>query len=211
MVIAVLAVQGAFVEHEKMLARLGVTCIELRKKEDLLQSYDGIVLPGGESTVQGKILRELDMFDTLKQQIQDGMPVLATCAGLILLAENVDNDNREYFKTLPVTLKRNAYGRQLGSFFTEKEFKDIGIIPMTFIRAPYIKRVSANVEILAMEKEHIVAVRYRNQLAMSFHPELDEDDRVHRYFIDMIESRKELFPGYLPWKIQSGKGQLQNW
>lgn len=193
MIIAVLAVQGAFVEHEKMFARLGVTCIELRKKEDLLQSYDGIVLPGGESTVQGKLLRELDMFDTLKQQIQDGMPVLATCAGLILLAENVDNDNREYFRTLPVTLKRNAYGRQLGSFFTEKEFKGIGIIPMTFIRAPYIKNASANVEILAMEKEHIVAVRYRNQLAMSFHPELDEDDHVHRYFIDMIESQKNCF------------------
>ena len=93
MVIAVLAVQGAFAEHEKMLNRLGATCIELRKKEDLLQNYDGIVLPGGESTVQGKLLRELDMFDTLKQQIQDDIPVLATCAGLILLADNIDNDN----------------------------------------------------------------------------------------------------------------------
>ena len=121
MVIAVLAVQGAFAEHERMLARLGVTCLELRKKEDLFQNYDGIVLPGGESTVQGKLLRELDMFDTLKQQIQDGMPVLATCAGLILLAEKIDNDNREYFKTLPVAVKRNAYGRQLGSFFIERE------------------------------------------------------------------------------------------
>lgn len=190
MVIAVLAVQGAFAEHEKMLKRLGATCIELRKKEDLLQNYDGIVLPGGESTVQGKLLRELDMFDTLKQQIQDDIPVLATCAGLILLADNIDNDNREYFKTLPVTLTRNAYGRQLGSFYTEKEFKGIGIVPMTFIRAPYIKNVSVNVEILAKEMEHIVAVRYRNQLAMSFHPELDEDERIHRYFIDMIESRK---------------------
>ena len=190
MVIAVLAVQGAFVEHKKMFEGLGVTCIELRKKEDLLQSYDGIVLPGGESTVQGKLLRELDMFDTLKQQIQNDIPVLATCAGLILLSENVDNDNRKYFRTLPVTLQRNAYGRQLGSFYTEKEFKGIGIIPMTFIRAPYIKNVNANVEILAMEKNHIVAVRYRNQLAMSFHPELDEDERIHKYFIDMIESRK---------------------
>ena len=106
------------------------------------------------------------------------------------MSENVDNDNREYFRTLPVTLQRNAYGRQLGSFYTEKEFKGIGIIPMTFIRAPYIKNVNANVEILAMEKNHIVAVRYRNQLAMSFHPELDEDERIHKYFIDMIESRK---------------------
>lgn len=191
MVIAVLAVQGAFVEHENMFSKLGVTCIELRKKEDLLQNYDGIVLPGGESTVQGKLLRELDMFDELKQKIQDGMPVLATCAGLILLAESVDNDNREYFKTLPVNVKRNAYGRQLGSFYTENEFKGIGIIPMTFIRAPYIKSVDENVEILAMEKEHIVAVRYQNQLAMSFHPELDEDERVHRYFIDMLESQKD--------------------
>lgn len=190
MVIAVLAVQGAFVEHERMLARLGVTCLELRKKEDLFQNYDGIVLPGGESTVQGKLLRELDMFDTLKQQIQDGMPVLATCAGLILLAEKIDNDNREYFKTLPVAVKRNAYGRQLGSFFIEREVKNIGVIPMTFIRAPYIESVSENVEILAMEKEHIVAVQYQNQLAMSFHPELDEDERIHRYFLDMIKTQK---------------------
>lgn len=190
MLIAVLAVQGAFAEHEKMLTRLGATCVELRKKEDLFLNYDGIVLPGGESTVQGKLLRELDMFDTLKQQIQDGMPVLATCAGLILLAENIDNDNREYFKTLPVTLKRNAYGRQLGSFYTEKEFKGIGVIPMTFIRAPYIKNVGEDVEILAMEMEHIIAVRYGNQLAMSFHPELDEDERIHKYFIDMIKTQK---------------------
>ncbi|MEE0685183.1 MAG: pyridoxal 5'-phosphate synthase glutaminase subunit PdxT [Lachnospiraceae bacterium] len=190
MVIAVLAVQGAFAEHERMLARLGVTCLELRKKEDLFQNYDGIVLPGGESTVQGKLLRELDMFDTLKQQIQDGMPVLATCAGLILLAEKIDNDNREYFKTLPVAVKRNAYGRQLGSFFIEREVKNIGVIPMTFIRAPYIESVSENVEILAMEKEHIVAVQYQNQLAMSFHPELDEDERIHRYFLDMIKTQK---------------------
>lgn len=190
MVIAVLAVQGAFAEHERMLARLGVTCLELRKKEDLFQNYDGIVLPGGESTVQGKLLRELDMFDTLKQQIQDGMPVFATCAGLILLAEKIDNDNREYFKTLPVAVKRNAYGRQLGSFFIEREVKNIGVIPMTFIRAPYIESVSENVEILAMEKEHIVAVQYQNQLAMSFHPELDEDERIHRYFLDMIKTQK---------------------
>ena len=187
MIIAVLAVQGDFAEHKKMLEKLGVSCVELRKKEDLFQKYDGLILPGGESTVQGKLLRELDMFDALRQQIEKGLPVLATCAGLILLADNIENDDRKYFKTLPVTVKRNAYGRQLGSFYAEKEFKGIGVIPMTFIRAPYIESVNDKVEILAKEREHIVAVRYMNQLAMSFHPELDEDERVHKYFIEMVQ------------------------
>lgn len=184
--IAVLAVQGAFAEHEQMLAKLDVSYIELRKKEDLQQSYDALILPGGESTVQGKLLRELDMFDPIRQQIQEGMPVLATCAGLILLADKVENDEREYFKTLPVTVRRNAYGRQLGSFHIEQEFKGIGVVPMTFIRAPYIVEAEIGVEILAKEKEHIVAVRYQNQLAMSFHPELDEDERIHQYFLDIV-------------------------
>lgn len=184
--IAVLAVQGAFAEHEQMLANLDVSYIELRKKEDLQQSYDALILPGGESTVQGKLLKELDLFDPIRQQIQGGMPVLATCAGLILLADKVENDEREYLKTLPVTVKRNAYGRQLGSFHTEQEFQGIGVVPMTFIRAPYIAEVEEGVDILAKEKEHIVAVRYQNQLAMSFHPELDEDERIHKYFLDMV-------------------------
>lgn len=186
MVIAVLAVQGAFAEHEQVLKRLKIPYVELRKKEDLSKSYDGIILPGGESTVQGKLLKELGMFDTLKQQIQEGMPVLATCAGLILLADRIGNDEREYFQTLPVTVKRNAYGRQLGSFYTEQEFKGIGVVPMTFIRAPYIESVEKGVEVLAVEKEHIVAVQFQNQLAMSFHPELDKDERIHEFFIEMV-------------------------
>lgn len=185
--IAVLAVQGAFAEHEQMLKRLGIPYVELRKKEDLLQKYDGIILPGGESTVQGKLLKELAMFDTLQRQIQEGMPVLGTCAGMILLADRIGNDEREYFKTLPVTVKRNAYGRQLGSFYTEQEFKGIGVLPMTFIRAPYIESVRDGVEILAEEEGHIVAVRYENQLALSFHPELDADTRIHEYFLDMVK------------------------
>ena len=180
---------GAFAEHEQMLERLGVPYIELRKKEDLSQKYDGIILPGGESTVQGKLLKELDMFHTLKQQIQAGMPVLATCAGLILLADRIENDERQYFKTLPVTVKRNAYGRQLGSFHTWQEFKGIGRIPMTFIRAPYIESAEEGVEVLAKENEHIVAVRDKNQLAMAFHPELDEDERIHRYFVNMVKTK----------------------
>lgn len=187
MKIAVLAVQGAFIEHEKMLESLGVETIELRKKEDLAQSYDGLILPGGESTVQEKLLKELDMFDTLKQQIEHGMPVLATCAGLILLSETLANDSRRCFQTLPVTVKRNAYGRQLGSFYTEEDVIGIGKVPMTFIRAPYIEQAAENVEILAKVSGNIVAVRYKNQIAMSFHPELNEDTRIHRMFLDSIK------------------------
>ena len=136
MKIAVLAVQGAFIEHEKRMEQLGTECVELRQKEDLNQSFDGLILPGGESTVQGKLLRELGLFDELKTQIENGLPVLATCAGLILLAETLSNDEHVYFGTLPVTVKRNAYGRQLGSFHTVQEFKGVGEVPMTFIRAP---------------------------------------------------------------------------
>lgn len=187
MTIAVLAVQGAFIEHEQMLAKLGVSCVELRKKEDLEQDYDGLILPGGESTVQGKLLKELGMFDALKQQIEDGLPVFATCAGLILLAEQIGNDDRSYFKTLPVTVKRNAYGRQLGSFYIEEECKGIGVIPMTFIRAPYIESAKPEVEVLAKENNHIVAVQYKNQIGISFHPELDEDTRLHAYFVRLVE------------------------
>lgn len=196
MTIAVVAVQGAFIEQEQRLQELGVDCIELRKKEDLEQPYDGIVLPGGESTVQGKLLKELDMFDTIHKQIQEGMPVFATCAGLILLAGELENDTRSYFKTLPVTVRRNAYGRQLGSFHTEQKVKGIGVVPMTFIRAPYISKVDSKVEVLATVEEHIVAVKYKNQLAMSFHPELDEDVRIHQKFVEMVKeySRQSFEP-----------------
>ena len=122
MKIAVLAVQGAFIEHERKLEVLGASCVELRKAEDLNQSYDGLVLPGGESTVQGKLLRELGMFDTIRKQIKKGLPVLATCAGMILLADSLEGDAMVHLQTVPITVKRNAYGRQLGSFHTEAEF-----------------------------------------------------------------------------------------
>ena len=186
MKIAVLAVQGAFIEHEKALERLGVETVELRKAEDLEQDFDGLVLPGGESTVQSRLLKELSMFEPLKKKIEEGLPVLATCAGLILLAQNISNDENRCFATLPVTVKRNAYGRQLGSFYYEGEIKEIGTFPMEFIRAPYIESVEKNVEILAQVEEKIVGVAYKNQLAFSFHPELTGNDRIHDKFIELI-------------------------
>lgn len=191
MKIGVLAVQGAFLEHEKMLRSLGASCFEIRQKADMEKSMDGLILPGGESTVMGKLLRELDLFDGLKEKIQSGLPVLGTCAGLILLAEHLSNDDKIYFATLPVTVKRNAYGRQLGSFQTEAEMKGIGRIPMTFIRAPYVERAGADVEILATVEEKIVAVRYQNQIGLAFHPEVTESTKVHEYFLSICEKVRQ--------------------
>ena len=187
MKVGVLAVQGAFIEHEKMLARVGVDSFEIRQKKDLETSMDGLILPGGESTVMGKLLKELDMFDDLKCRIESGLPVMGTCAGLILLAEQLSNDEKVHFGTLPVTVKRNAYGRQLGSFFANGELKGIGNIPMAFIRAPYVEKCSPDVDVLATVEDKIVAVRYKNQLGLSFHPEVTDSTAVHRYFADMCE------------------------
>lgn len=140
MIVAILALQGAFQEHAQVLERLQVQTIELRQKKDLNQHFDALILPGGESTVQGKLLKELDMFDILKQKIEDGLPVLVTCADLILLAEELSNDENKYFQTLPVKVKRNAYGRQLGSFVRETDMKSIGKIQARFIRDPILNR-----------------------------------------------------------------------
>ena len=186
--IAVLALQGAFIEHERMLSGLGVSTVELRQKKDLNEPFDGLIIPGGESTVQGKLLRELDMFDDLKARIENGLPVFGTCAGLILLAKTIRNDARTHFATMDIVALRNAYGRQLGSFYTEGDFKGLGKIPMTFIRAPYIQAVSNGAEVLAECGGNIVAARQGNQLVTSFHPELNDDLSVHRYFLGMIEA-----------------------
>lgn len=189
MKIAVLALQGAFIEHEKMIKKLGAECFEIRQKKDLEQEFDGLILPGGESTVIGKLLRELDLFDDLKRRIEEGLPVLATCAGLILLANKLSNDENVYFGTLPVTVKRNAYGRQLGSFSIEEDMEEIGKIPMVFIRAPYIEEVEDDVKILAKVDDNIVGVRYQNQIGLSFHPEVTDCTKIHEYFLTICEQQ----------------------
>ena len=180
MKIAVLALQGAFAEHEQMLHRLGVETFEIRQLTDWNQPKDGLIIPGGESTTQGKLLRDLGLFEPIRQAIIDGLPVFGTCAGLILLSPL-------HLGTMDIDVQRNAYGRQLGSFHTEAQVKGIGEnIPMTFIRAPYINQVlSPDVKILAEVDGHIVAARQGNQLVTAFHPELDADTRIHEYFIKM--------------------------
>ena len=185
--ISVLALQGAFIEHEQMLSRLGVSSFEIRQKKDLETPFDGLIIPGGESTVQGKLMRELGLFEPLRERIEAGLPVFGTCAGLLLLAKKIENDERLHFATMDICAVRNAYGRQLGSFYTESEFSGVGKIPMTFIRAPYISEVSGDTQILASVDGKIVAARQKNQLVTAFHPELNEDTSVHRYFLDMIK------------------------
>ena len=186
--IGVLAVQGAFAEHEAVLRALGADCVELRQKKDIA-GIDGLVLPGGESTVQGLLLRQLDMFDELKGLISDGLPVLATCAGLILLAQKLDADETVHFGTLPVTVRRNAYGRQLGSFETRAAVGDIADFPLVFIRAPYITEHRTDVNVLSTVDGNIVGVEYKNQIGLAFHPEMTSDSRIHESFLRKVRER----------------------
>ncbi|RDU22633.1 pyridoxal 5'-phosphate synthase glutaminase subunit PdxT [Anaerosacchariphilus polymeriproducens] len=188
MKIGILALQGAFWEHAGKLKELGVESFEIRKKTDLQQSYDGLILPGGESTVMGKLLKELDLFQPLYEKIKDGLPVLATCSGLILLASELSNDSNSYFATMPIKVRRNAYGRQLGSFSVSADVKNIGKVPLVFIRAPYIESVENSVEVLATVNDRIVAARYQNQLGLAFHPEITQDSSIHRYFISICKN-----------------------
>ena len=178
MKIAVLALQGAFIEHEQMLQRLGVETFEVRQLRDWQQPKDALVLPGGESTVQMRLLKELGLFEPIRQAIADGLPVLGTCAGMILLSQG-------YLGTMDIRVRRNAYGRQLGSFHTTDMVTGIGTdVPMTFIRAPYIEEIlSADCQPIAEVDGHIVAARQGHQIATAFHPELDDDTRLHQLLI----------------------------
>ena len=190
MQIGVLALQGAFIEHEQMLSQISVASFEIRRKRDLDKPFDGLIIPGGESTVQGKLLRKLGLFEPLKERIIAGMPVFGTCAGLLLLAKKIENDDRVHFGVMDITAVRNAYGRQLGSFYTQAEFKGIGKIPMTFIRAPYIESVYGSTNVLSSVDGKIVAAREGNMLVTAFHPELNEDLSVHKYFAEMVSAAK---------------------
>lgn len=184
--VGVVAVQGAFEEHCSALRKLGVSVKEIRSASDLSTKVDGLVFPGGESTAQGKLLRESGLFDLILPMIKGGLPVYGTCAGMVLLAKRIENDNRRHFAVMDITVKRNAYGRQLGSFMTRGDFGGMGDIPMYFIRAPYISSVGKDVVVLSSENGAITAAREANMLVTSFHPEVTDDLTVHSYFLSMI-------------------------
>ena len=179
--IAVLALQGAFIEHRQMLARLGVESFEVRQLRDWQQPKDGLIIPGGESTTMMRLLHDLQLFGSVRKSIQEGLPTFGTCAGLILL-------DRQHLGTMDIDARRNAYGRQLGSFCTEAPFRGIDHrVPMTFIRAPYIDKVGDGVEVLAQVDGRMVAARQGRQLVTAFHPELDDDTAVHRLFLESVQ------------------------
>ena len=195
--VAVLALQGAFEEHCQMLNSLGAESLLIRSSEDWKTFENrfregervGMVIPGGESTAMLRIMRDQNILLAIREAVKDGLPVFGTCAGMILLAKEVVNDSRERLATMNIKVLRNAYGRQLGSFYTESAVKLDGesvVVPMTFIRAPYITEVSEGVEVLAVVDGNIVAAREENQLVCSFHPELNTDTHFHEFFLKMF-------------------------
>ena len=185
--VGVVAVQGAFEEHCSALGKLGVSVKEIRSPSDLSPNIDGLIFPGGESTAQGKLLRESGLFDMILPMIKGGLPVYGTCAGMVLLAKRIENDDRKHFAVMDITVKRNAYGRQLGSFMTTGDFGGMGKIPMYFIRAPYISSVGKDVMILSSDNGVITAAREANMLVTSFHPEITDDLTVHYYFLSRMQ------------------------
>jgi len=191
--IGVLAVQGDVREHVHTLASLGVEAIRVRRASEL-EACDGLVVPGGESTAMAKLARTFDLFHPLQQRIKEGLPVLGTCAGMIMLADRVRDGivGQETLGGLDITVRRNAFGRQVDSFEGELDFQGLEApVHAVFIRAPWVEEVGPDVEVLARVEEggaagRIVAVRQGPLMATSFHPEVGGDPRVHRLFVDLV-------------------------
>lgn len=186
--IGILALQGSVIEHEQMLQKLGVVSVRVLKKEQLSE-IDGIILPGGESTTIGKLLNLFGITEPLKARIQAGMPVFGTCAGLILLAKEIEGE-APHIGTMDIRVKRNAYGRQIDSFCAEATIPTFSPKPMelVFIRAPWIEKTFGKAQTLAQYNGHIIAARQDNMLVTSFHPELTDNTAVHGYFADMCKT-----------------------
>ena len=189
MKIGILALQGSVVEHINMFNRINnVKAFPIKYKEDL-DHIDGLVIPGGESTTIRKLLNDFKLIRPIKEKIKNGLPVWGTCAGLIVLAKIVDGKKNTSLGLMDISASRNAYGRQKESFVVETQIPQISEepIPLVFIRAPYISETEPFVEILKTYNGRIVAVRQKNMLATSFHPELTQNLSVHKYFLSMIK------------------------
>ncbi|HKP84561.1 MAG TPA: pyridoxal 5'-phosphate synthase glutaminase subunit PdxT [Blastocatellia bacterium] len=185
MKIGVLAIQGDFAAHARALARAGVDAVEVRDR-GALERVDGLIIPGGESTTMLKFIKEENLADSIKRFARAGKPVFGTCAGAILLAREVHNPSQESLDLINISVERNAYGRQLDSFIgTVDSSLGDGPLEAVFIRAPKILSAGESVEVLADLKGDPVLVREGNILAATFHPELTEDERIHRLFVRM--------------------------
>lgn len=188
MKVGVLALQGGFSEHVNHIKKLNHKAMEVRKKEDL-DSIDGLIIPGGESTTMGKLLRETKMLEPLRNKIIEGMPTWGTCAGMILLAKEIEGKDNTYIGAIDIKVRRNAYGSQKDSFSVKKQIKFIGDAPqeLVFIRAPYIDSYGDDVEELLRVDGKLVAAKQKNIFVTSFHPELTDGLDFHRYFLSIIE------------------------
>lgn len=185
--VGVLSLQGSVEEHISMLSKIkNVKPLEVRSLTSL-ESVNGIILPGGESTTISNLLIEFGLFEPLKRKIKQGLPVWGTCAGMILLAKDVIGEN-PHLGLMDITVRRNAYGRQINSFTVSEDIPTISEqrIPLTFIRAPWIENVGKDVEVLCCLNKHIVAAKERNMLVTSFHPELTDCFAVHQYFMEKM-------------------------
>ena len=188
-IIGILGMQGAIAEHQEILLQIPHTKTRIVKTAKDLDCIDGLILPGGESTAIGKLLDYFSLKEILQQKIISGLPVFGTCAGLILLAKNIENQTNTHLATMDITVKRNGYGSQLDSFSTNLLIPTIDKnmpIPLVFIRAPYITKTDKDVQILATLDNKIIAARQKNMLVTAFHPELTSDLRFHQYFLSMI-------------------------
>lgn len=186
--IGVLSLQGGVIEHLNKIKELGHNGVEVKSVKDL-ENIDKIILPGGESTTIGKLLKITGLIDPLKEKIKEGMPVWGTCAGMILLSKEIENDSRRHLELMNIKVQRNGFGTQINSFKINKIIKSVSEIPMdlVFIRAPYVVEAKSNVEVLCKALDKIVAVREKNMVATAFHPELTESNEFYKYFINMVE------------------------
>lgn len=193
--VGVFALQGDVREHVRTLEALGVDVVRVRRTSEL-EACDGLVIPGGESTTMAKLARTFDLFEPIRQRVKEGMPTFGTCAGMIMLADRIEDGTRdqETLGGLDITVRRNAFGRQVDSFEDDVDFTGLDDkVHAIFIRAPWVESVGETVEVLA-RVEHgeaagrIVAVRQGSLMATSFHPEVGGDSRVHRLFVDLVRS-----------------------
>jgi pyridoxal 5'-phosphate synthase pdxT subunit len=192
--VGVFALQGDVREHLQVLESLGATAIGVRRVAEL-EACDGLVIPGGESTTMFKLARTFDLFEPLRQRIKEGLPTFGTCAGMIMLADRVEDgtSDQETLGGLDITVRRNAFGRQVDSFEGDLDFAGVDEpVHAVFIRAPWVEDAGPDVEVLARidggpAAGRIVAVRQGSLMATSFHPEVDGDDRIHRLFLDLID------------------------
>ncbi|MDD4238855.1 MAG: pyridoxal 5'-phosphate synthase glutaminase subunit PdxT [Desulfotomaculaceae bacterium] len=183
--VGVLALQGAFMEHQKVLAACGVETEQIRKPEQLAK-ISALVIPGGESTTMGKLLNEFNLLEPIKKLGEQGLPIFGTCAGMILMAKKIAGSTQPRLGLMDITVERNAFGRQVDSFEADLDIPVLGAEPFraVFIRAPYILSVENSVEALTSFGEKIIFARQGRFLAAAFHPELTGDLRVHRYFLE---------------------------